>query len=180
MLTVTCGLMGAVTPRGRVYYRAVVGNHLLQCTQLQHSFGNSRITFSLFQLDSSCEICGRNSIKQVIHSFTFWLCWVLMGVCRLPQLQPAGAALQRRCSGLSLRWRLLLQSMGSRTAGLQQLQLMGLIAPGRWGLPGPGSKLMSPAAQGGFLTTGPPGKPLEEIPYSFWHMDNILPVFSDY
>ena len=133
MLTVTCGLMGTVTPRGRVYYRGVVGNHLLQCTQLQHSFGNSWITFSLFQLDSSCEICGRNSIKQVIHSFTFWLCWVLMGVCRLPQLQRAGAALQQRCSGLSLQWRLLMQSMGSRTGGLQQLLLMGLIAPRQMG-----------------------------------------------
>ena len=29
----------------------------------------------------------------------------------------------------------------------------------RWDLPGPGIEPVSPALQGGFLTTGPPGKP---------------------
>ena len=28
-----------------------------------------------------------------------------------------------------------------------------------WDLPGPGPESMSPALAGGFLTTGPPGKP---------------------
>ena len=31
-----------------------------------------------------------------------------------------------------------------------------------WNLPGPGIELMSPALRGGFLTTGPPGKPSAE------------------
>ena len=34
---------------------------------------------------------------------------------------------------------------------------MGLVGPGMWNLPRPGIKLVSPALQGGFLTTGPPG-----------------------
>ena len=36
MLTVACGLMGSVTPRGRVYYRGVVGNHLLNSALSSH------------------------------------------------------------------------------------------------------------------------------------------------
>ena len=36
----------------------------------------------------------------------------------------------------------------------------GLRAPQHVGLPGPGVELVSPALAGGFLTTGPPGKPL--------------------
>ena len=36
---------------------------------------------------------------------------------------------------------------------------MGLGAPQRMGLPGPGIEPVSLALQGGFLTTGPPGKP---------------------
>ena len=31
-----------------------------------------------------------------------------------------------------------------------------------WHLPGPGIELVSPALRGGFLTTGPPGKPSTE------------------
>ena len=30
---------------------------------------------------------------------------------------------------------------------------------GLWDLPGPGIELVLPSLQGGFLTTGPPGKP---------------------
>ena len=37
---------------------------------------------------------------------------------------------------------------------------MGLVAQGMWDLPQPGIKPLSPALQGRFLTTGPPGKPL--------------------
>ena len=41
---------------------------------------------------------------------------------------------------------------------------MGLVAQwlrGMWDLPGPGFEPMSPALADGFLTTAPPGKPLE-------------------
>ena len=36
---------------------------------------------------------------------------------------------------------------------------MGFVSHSMWDLPGPGIELVSPALQGGFLTTGPPGKP---------------------
>ena len=36
---------------------------------------------------------------------------------------------------------------------------MGLVAPQHVDLPGPGIEPISLALQGGFLTTGPPGKP---------------------
>ena len=36
-----------------------------------------------------------------------------------------------------------------------------------WGLPGPGIELLCPKSQGGFFTTGPPGKPeVEPLPFS--------------
>ena len=42
-------------------------------------------------------------------------------------------------------------------AQAQELRCTGLVA--MWALPGPRIKLVSPALQGRFLTTGPPGKP---------------------
>ena len=72
--------------------------------------------------------------------------------------------------GFSLWWLLLLQSMGSRACGLQQLWLLGCgrqdrqlwlwaqLLHSRWDLPRPGIEPMSPALAGRFLTAGPPGK----------------------
>ena len=113
---------GAVTSQGRVFSGGVAGDHLLQCTQVPDSFGNPGITFSLFQLDSSCEICGRSSIKQIIHSCIVWWCWVWKECADSP-LAVSGAALQWQCLWLSLR------STGSGTGGSQQVLLLGLIAP---------------------------------------------------
>ena len=39
----------------------------------------------------------------------------------------------------------------------------GLVVLQQWGLPGPGIEPVSPALQGRFLTTRPPGKPLNFI-----------------
>ena len=61
-----------------------------------------------------------------------------------------------RHAGFSLQWFLVLQSIGSR-AWAQQLWHTGLVA--LWGLPRPRIEPVSPALVGGFLTTGPPGKP---------------------
>ena len=75
-----------------------------------------------------------------------------------------------RCAGLSLRWLLLLWSMGSRRTGFSscgswalecRLSSCGpwaLLLRGTWDLPGPGLEPVSPALAGGFLTTVPPGK----------------------
>ena len=69
--------------------------------------------------------------------------------------------------GLSLQWLLLLRLSGSRHVGfsscsmwVQQLWPMDLVAPCMWNLPGPGIKPVSPYF--GFLTTGPPGKSLND------------------
>ena len=61
-----------------------------------------------------------------------------------------------------MRW-LLLGSTGSRAWEPQQLRLSGSRARAplpciMWDRPGPGIEPMSPALQGRFLTTGPPGK----------------------
>ena len=50
--------------------------------------------------------------------------------------------------------------MGPR-AQAQQLWRTGLVALRVWDLPRPGLEPVSPALAGGFLTTGPPGKPLK-------------------
>ena len=61
----------------------------------------------------------------------FWLRWVFIAVHGLSLVVAAGATLFLRCAGFSLRWLLLLQSMGSRHIGFstfgtwaQQLWLM--------------------------------------------------------
>ena len=60
-------------------------------------------------------------------------------------------------AGFSLWWLLLLWSTGCRARGLQQLWLS--LPCGMWDLPGPGIEPMSFTLAGGFLTSGPPGKP---------------------
>ena len=59
------------------------------------------------------------------------------------------------CADFSLRWLLLLQSMGSRMCGLSGSSSW---APelSRWDLLGPGIDPVSPALAGGFFTTEPP------------------------
>ena len=69
------------------------------------------------------------------------------------------------CAGFSPCWLLLLQSVGSR-AGLQQLRLMGLVAP--WNLPGPGIASMTPSLAHRFLITGPPGKSFLRLKYIYY------------
>ena len=47
----------------------------------------------------------------------FWLCWVFVAVCRLSLVAASGGYSLLWCTGFSLRWLLLWQSMGSRRAG---------------------------------------------------------------
>ena len=63
------------------------------------------------------------------------------------------------CMGFSLRWLLLLQSMGSRCAGFSSCGARAQLLCGMWDLPRSGLEPVSPALAGGFLTTAPPGKP---------------------
>ena len=118
----------------------------------------------------------------LIHLFNlfiyFWLCWVFVAACRLPLVAASGGYSSLRCTGFSLRWLLLLRSMGSRHASsvvvahglnscgtwalerrLSSCDARAQLLSGMWDPPGPGLEPVSPALAGGFLTTAPPGKP---------------------
>ena len=84
--------------------------------------------------------------------------------------------LPQPCAGFSLRQLLLLWSAGPRTwAWAQQLQRgpppcrlsswgpWAKLSRDMWELPGPEIQPESPALGGGFLTTGPPGKPKKTV-----------------
>ena len=49
--------------------------------------------------------------------FYFWLRWVFVAVHRLSLAVASGGYSSLQCTGFSLRWLLLLRSMGSRHAG---------------------------------------------------------------
>ena len=100
----------------------------------------------------------------------FWLCWVFVAAHRLSQVVASGGYSLLRCTGFSLRWLLLLRSMGSRRAGFSSCGTRALehrlsccgaraqLLHNMWDLPGPGIKPVSPALAGRFLSTAPPGK----------------------
>ena len=58
-------------------------------------------------------------LKLFIYLFIylFWLRWVFVIVQRLSLVVASGGYSSLQCAGFSLRWLLLLQSMGSRWAG---------------------------------------------------------------
>ena len=62
--------------------------------------------------------------------------------------------------GFSLRWLLLLQSIGSRACGLSSCDAQALLPHSMWDLSGPGVEPVSPALEppGKWLTIEPPGK----------------------
>ena len=104
----------------------------------------------------------------------FWLRWVFVAARGLSLVVASRGYSSLRCTGFSLRWLLLLRSMGSRRAGFSscdtwaqwhagsraqaQCGVQALLLRGMWDLPGPGLEPVSPALAGGFLTTAPPGK----------------------
>ena len=109
----------------------------------------------------------------------FWLHWVFVAARELSLVAASGGHSLLRCAGLSLRWLLLLRSMGSRRVGsvvvARGLSSCGSRAPerglssrgtqaqllrGMWDPPGPGLEPASPALAGVLFTTAPPGKPL--------------------
>ena len=97
----------------------------------------------------------------------FWLRWLYLAVCMLSLVVASRGYSSLQCMGFSLRWLLLLRSMGSRHAGVRscgsralerRLSSCGAWASllcGVWELPGPGLEPLSPALAGGFLTTAP-------------------------
>ena len=101
-----------------------------------------------------------------IYLFYFWLCWVFLAVRGLSLVVASRGYSLLRCAGFSLRWPLLLWSMGSRHTGfsscgnrLNSCGVRAWLLCGMWDLPGPGLESMSPALAGRFLTTVPLGEP---------------------
>ena len=122
----------------------------------------------------------------------FWLCWVFIAAWAFLQLRQAGATLQLcqvgatlqlRCVDFLMWWLLLLQSMGCREHGLQQLQhvdsvvvasgpqctgsivmAQGLSCSTAFGIfPGQGSNWCLLHWQVDLFTTEPPEKPLQNV-----------------
>ena len=90
------------------------------------------------------------------------------------------------CTGFSLRWLLLLRSTGSRRAGFSSCGTRAQSLRGTWDPPRPGLKPVSPALAGRFLTTAPPGKPLQrclkwrlnlfsQYAFDFYQNEHICP-----
>ena len=89
----------------------------------------------------------------------FWLHWVFVGVHEFsPAAESRGYLLI--VAHRLLVARLLLWTVGSGA----QAQLPCSM----WNLPGPGIKSVSPVLAGGFLTTGPPGKPNQTLSYPIY------------
>ena len=100
----------------------------------------------------------------------FWLRWVFVAAHGLSLVAASGGYSSLRCAGLSLRWPLPLQSMGSRHAGFSscgsrapELRLncsaWAQLLCSTWDLPRPGLEPVSSVLAGRLLTTAPPGKP---------------------
>ena len=53
----------------------------------------------------------------IIFYIYFWLCWVFVAARGLSLVVVSGGDSSLWCAGFSLRWLLLLRSMGSRHAG---------------------------------------------------------------
>ena len=119
------------------------------------------------------------SLRPILILFIyFWLHWVFVAARWLSLVAESGGYSSLRCAGFSLRWLLLLRSMGSRAQAsvvvarrlsscgswalehrLSSCGTQAQLLCSMWDLPGPGLQPMSPALAGGFLTTAPPGNP---------------------
>ena len=92
--------------------------------------------------------------------FYFWLCWVFVAVLRLLSRFGEKELLSRRdlkpshCSNFSCCRAWALRQLGFRSCGVLAYLLRSVCY-----LPRPGIEPVSPALQGGFLSTGPPRKP---------------------
>ena len=132
----------------------------------QHLWG-FRIYGKSLQTQCFCawglSICGKDFLKYLFKLFSFGCTgssWVHMAF----SLAAAGLG----CSLVAV-WGLLIAVASLAEEHRLQVLWFGscgsgaLLLRGTWDLPRPGTELVSPAWQGGFLTTGPPGKPPGKI-----------------
>ena len=88
-------------------------NHLHQLGYVDH-----------FDIWGSHKLSGKNLFfKKKMH---FWLCQVFAVARRLSLVAANGGYSQAECKGFSLRWRLSLQSTGSRRVGFSSCSTTGL------------------------------------------------------
>ena len=64
-------------------------------------------------------------VHNFIYVLIYWLWWVFIAPCRLSPGAASGSYSLVAILELSLRWPLLLESMGSRALRLQELQFLG-------------------------------------------------------
>ena len=108
--------------------------------------------------------------------FNFWLCWVFVAACGLSQVVVSRgySLLAARglsyCSGFSCDRAQALECVGfcscssqALECGLSSCGAWASLPQGTWDLPGLRMEMMSPALAGGFLTTEPPGRPLNHF-----------------
>ena len=74
-------------------------------------------SFTSFGLLHKCNLNQDFPDNLLLFLFLFWLHWVFVAVRGLSLVAVSGGYSSLRCAGFSLRWLLLLQSMGSRHAG---------------------------------------------------------------
>ena len=86
-------------------------------------------------------------------------------LCGLSLIVVSGgySSLECEVGAFSLRRLLLLWSIGSRVCRLSSCGVWTSCPGGMWNLPRAGIEPMSPALAGRFLTTGPPGKPIDGL-----------------
>ena len=115
-----------------------------------------------------CLLSPFSVLSFLIFKIFTYLFLAALGLCSARAFSSCSeqGLLQLWCMGLSLWWFLLLQSMGSRCAGLWHHEGSGVVTHGlscsmacEFFL-GPGIESMSPPLAGGFLTTEPREKPL--------------------
>ena len=94
---------------------------------------------------------------KLINEF-FWLCWVFVSVRGLSLVAASGGHSSSRCAGLSLS-RALVAEHRLQTHRLSSCGSRAQLLRGMWDLPRPGLEPVSPALEGRFSTTVPPGKP---------------------
>ena len=77
-----------------------------------------------------------NNFLKIILFIYFQLCWVFVAARGFSLVATSGGSTSSRCTGFSLQWFLLLQSVGSRVRA-QQLWHRCLVAPQHVGSSGP-------------------------------------------
>ena len=106
-----------------------------------------------------------NFINLFILFIYLWLHWVFVVARGLSLVAASRGYSLLWCACFSPWWLLLFQSTGSRRVGFSSCGSWASerVLRSMWDLPRPGLKPVSPALAGGFLTTVPPGKPLQVI-----------------